>query len=294
MTDTKVPMTDPAFAMTATTPAISFDYDGLVARAKAMVEKYDGLIVAEDQVKEIKKEMAEINALKIRLDNARKAVKKQINAPVEEFEARIKKVCSIFDKTYRALGAQVDAFVQKEREEKREVVKGIIEEELKAASARIAPFPLPVQDNWLNKSTTLKTVRETVQGIIEQRIDSEAARKKAEQARAERAAAIEQAVRAANAQYGTELTVAQFMTVGNLDLETPLSTVTANIAQVASLNASPQSTPTPVAQAAEPAPSAPDITLSIILKFSAANDGGVRFLLTQLKRLCTKYSVRKQ
>lgn len=292
----RVPMTDDAFDMRTRAPVIIFDYAGLEAQAKALVAKYEGLVVSEDQVKDIKKEMAEINALKIRLDSARKEAKRQIEIPVKEFEAQIKKICAIFDRTYAALGAQVQAFVEKARAEKRETVQGIIDEELQAASARVARFPIPVQESWLNKTTTLKSVREAVRDIIEQRIQSEAAHRQAEQARTERASAIEQAVRAANAEYGTTLTVAQFMTQGNLNLETPLTDVTMGIMQVAQAAANEQPAqvapaPTPRPQAAQ---AAPETSLSIILRFSAENEGAVRFALGNLKKLCTEFAVRKQ
>lgn len=292
----KVPMTDEAFDMRTRAPVIIFDYAGLEAQAKAIVAKYAGLVVSEDQVKDIKKEMAEINALKIRLDSARKEAKRQIEAPVKEFEAQVKKICAIFDRTYAELRAQVEAFVEKEREEKRGKVQAIIDEELQAASARVAPFPLPAQESWLNKTTTLKSVREAVRGIIEQRIQSEAAQRQAEQARTERASAIEQAVRAANAEYGTALTVAQFMSPGNLNPETPLTDITMGIMQAAQAAANAQAArpvpaPTPRPQAAE---AAPEKSLSIILRFSAENEGAVRFALNNLKKLCTEFAVRKQ
>lgn len=292
----RVPMTDEAFDMRTRAPAISFNYAGLEAQAKAIVAKYAGLVVSEDQVKDIKKEMAEINALKIRLDNARKEAKRQIEAPVKEFEAQVKKICAIFDRTYAELGAQVQAFVEKAREEKRETVKGIIDEELQAASARVAPFPVPIQESWLNKTTTLKSVREAVRDIIEQRILSEAAQRQAEQARAERASAIEQAVKAANAEYGTALTVAQFLSQPNLNLETPLTDVTMGIMQAAQVAASEQATQAATAATARPqaAQAAPEKSLSIILRFSAENEGAVRFALNKLKNLCTEFAVRKQ
>lgn len=292
----KVPMTDPAFGMMTAPPVIIFDYAGLEAQATALMAKYEGLLVTEEQVKAVKHEMAEINALKIRLDSARKEAKKQIKAPVEEFEAKIKKISAIFERTYNALGAQVKAFVEKEREEKRGKVQAIIDEELQAASARVAPFPLPIQESWLNKTTTLKSVREAVRDIIEQRIQSEAAQRQAEQARTERASAIEQAVKAANAEYGTALTVAQFMSPGNLNLETPLTDITMGIMQAAQAAANAQAArpvpaPTPRPQAAQ---TAPEKSLSIILRFSAENEGAVRFALNKLKNLCTEFAVRKQ
>ena len=63
---------DPALKLQTSLPAVSFDLEGLAAWATAMTEKYAGLVVSEDQVKDVKKDMAALNAARIRVDNARK------------------------------------------------------------------------------------------------------------------------------------------------------------------------------------------------------------------------------
>lgn len=295
---------DPALRLQTSLPAVSFDFEGLTAWAMAMTEKYAGLVVSEDQVKDVKKDMAELNAAKIRVDNARKETVKTLTAPIEDFKIQIKKVCGIFDETYRALGEQVKVFEEKERDAKREVVKGIIEEELAAQTSKVRPFPIPVQDKWLNKTTSLKSIREAIQGIIAQRIETEALQRQAEQARQERAAAIEQAVKAANAEYGVSLAVARFMTPGNMDLETPLSDVCRGIMDAARQDIEKGRTlTTPQAReqtTAAPMPgppaddAAPDKTLSIILTYAPSNERSVNFVLEQLKKLCTSFGVRRR
>lgn len=297
-------------------PTVSFDFAGLVAWAQGMTSKYDGLVVTEEQVPEIKECMAEINKAKISLDNARKETVKKLSAPLKDFEAQIKKVTTIFDDTYKALGDQVQNFVEQEREKKREVVQGIITEELDAYNGEVQPFPIPVQDKWLNKSTSLKSIREAVQEIIAQRIESDRLRRQAEQARVERASAIEQAVKAANAERGIELSVAQFMTPRNSDLGTSLDTICAEIKTAADRevtrldaikNAMRTARPaTAVSHAiqqpagqmaaqAAPLPSVavgPDKTMSIIITYSTAKEQEVRAALATLKGLCTSLSAR--
>lgn len=295
---------DPALKLQTSLPAVSFDLEGLTAWATAMTEKYAGLVVSEDQVKDVKKDMAELNAAKIRVDNARKETVKILTAPIKGFEAQIKKVCCIFDDAYRALGEQVKVFEEKERDAKREVVKGLIDEELEAHADRVRAFPIPVQDKWLNKSTSLKSVREAIRDIIVQRIETEALQHQAEQARQERAAAIEQGVKAANAEYGVSLAVARFMTPGNMDLETPLSDVCRSIMDAARLEAEkghvqavlqPQRQAMAAPMSGPPADAAtPDKALSIILTYAPANERAVSFALEQLKKLCTSFGVRRR
>ena len=190
-------MEDSRMKLQTSLPAVSFDYAGLVAWAQGMTSKYQGLVVTEDQVAEIRVCMSDLNKAKISVDNSRKETVKKLSAPLKEFEGQIKKVTAIFDATYRSLSEQVQHFVEQERENKRGVVQNAISEELDKRKGEVQPFAIPIQDKWLLKSTTLKSIREAVQGIIDQRIESLRLQQQAEQARAERASAIEQAVKAA-------------------------------------------------------------------------------------------------
>lgn len=302
-------MEDSRMKLQTSLPAVSFDYAGLVAWAQGMTSKYQGLVVTEDQVAEIRVCMSDLNKAKISVDNSRKETVKKLSAPLKEFEGQIKKVAAIFDATYRALSEQVQHFVEQEREKKREVVQGIIAEELEKRKGEVQPFAIPIQDKWLLKSTTLKSIREAVQGIIDQRIESLRLQQQAEQARAERASAIEQAVKAANAEYQLELSVAQFMTQWHVSLSTPLDDVCKDItgaAQRALARQEERSVPAPAARrwvapqtsaatAVTTAPAAeagPDKTMSIIITYSPAKEGEVRLALAKLRGLCTTFSAR--
>ena len=306
-------MADSRMKLQASLPVVSFDYAGLVAWANGFVSKYKGLVVTEEQIPEIRDIMAEINKAKINLDNARKETVKELSAPLKDFEGKIKQVNAIFDEVYRFLGDQVQHFVEQEREAKRKLVLDIIADELASRQAEIEPFDIPVQDKWLNKSTSQKAVREAVHGIIDQRIESECLRRQAVQARQERAAAIEQAVKAANAENGISMPVHKFMDSLNTDPDTDFSTVCDRIkkaadtevsrlsegttASVVQQPAQEQPVETPVSQepaacALPTAESGPDKTMSIIISFSPANEGAVRQALAELKKHCTSYGAR--
>lgn len=302
-------MEDSRMKLQTSLPAVSFDYAGLVAWAQGMTSKYQGLVVTEDQVAEIRVCMSDLNKAKISVDNSRKETVKELSAPLKTFETQIKQVTAIFDETYKFLGDQVQNFVEQEREEKRKVVLDIIAEELAAHQGEIESFAIPVQDKWLNKSTAQKAVREAVQGIIGQRIESLRLQQQADQARTERASAIEQAVKAANAEYHLELSVAQFMTQWHTSLSTPLDDVCKDITGAAQRTLARQEErrtaqySQPVEKLVAPMPSTanvaaptadagPDKTMSIIISFSPANEGAVRLALAKLKEHCTSYGAR--
>lgn len=302
-------MEDSRMKLQTSLPAVSFDYAGLVAWAQGMTSKYKGLVVTEDQVSEIRECMSALNKAKISVDNSRKETVKKLSAPLEEFKGQIKKVTAIFDETYKFLSDQVQHFTEQEREKKREVVQGIISEELEKRKDEVQAFAIPIQDKWLLKSTTLKSIREAVQGIIDQRIESLRLQQQAEQARAERASAIEQAVKATNAEYHLELSVAQFMTQWHTSLSTPLDDVCKDITSAAQRTlarqeersvpapaakrwVAPQTSAAPAVTTAPAAEAGPDKTMSIIITYSPANDGEVRLALAKLRGLCTTFSAR--
>ena len=310
-----MPLENSRMKLHVSPPAVSFDFAGLVAWARGMTGKFENLVVTEDQVPEIKECMAELNKAKISLDNSRKETVKELSAPLKAFEGQIKQVTSIFDETYKFLSDQVQHFVEQEREKKREIVQAAIAEELAVRKDEVQAFAIPIQDKWLNKTTSIKSIREAVQGIIDQRIESLRLQQQAEQARAERASAIEQAVKAANAEYQLELSVAQFMTQWHTSLSTPLDDVCKDITGAAQRAlarqaerkesarpstagllsnkwVAPQTSAATAVTTAPAAEAGPDKTMSIIITYSPAKEGEVRLALAKLRGLCTTFSAR--
>ena len=310
-----MPLENSRMKLHVSPPAVSFDFAGLVAWARGMTGKFENLVVTEDQVPEIKECMAELNKAKISLDNSRKETVKELSAPLKAFEGQIKQVTSIFDETYKFLSDQVQHFVEQEREKKREIVQAAIAEELAVRKDEVQAFAIPIQDKWLNKTTSIKSIREAVQGIIDQRIESLRLQQQAEQARAERASAIEQAVKAANAEYLLELSVAQFMTQWHVSLSTPLDDVCKDITGAAQRAlarqaerkesarpstagllsnkwVAPQTSAATAVTTAPAAEAGPDKTMSIIITYSPAKEGEVRLALAKLRGLCTTFSAR--
>ena len=296
-----------------TAPAVAWNAEEMEAWARGVVEKYQGLVVTEDQVTDIKAIMADINARKITLDNARKRTITELKKPLDDFSAQVKRVMGIFDETYAALSAQVQAFTNAEREKKRGVVEGIIKEVMGAYD--IEPFEIPVQDKWLNKTTTQKAIRETVVDIINQRIEADNARRAAEQAQRDRCAAIEAHVKALNTQAGVDVPLAQFMAPSFTDAARPLEEVLPLVEQrhaeaVAAQRPAAYSPaedeeevaaeqarldgllPPPLPTAVDN--TAGDTTLAIIVTYAPANAEKVKSIVNQLRGVCTSVACRRR
>lgn len=202
----------------ATPPEIIFDVDSLIAAVDAVLEPYNGLVVTEEMVPGIKSEMAALNKVKEKLETARKEIAGKISAPVKEFEAQVKGAVQRIVDGRAKLDAQVKAYEEQEREERRENVQLLISSVL--LDAGLEGFNVPIDPRWLNKTATMKAIRSEVENIAlrEKQRQMEAAQ--LERAKQDRVALIEQAVARAGERYGFELPVAKFSRLFSLEWDT--------------------------------------------------------------------------
>lgn len=300
--------TTPELKIEPKLPVLSFNFDQLKTWAKELTSRYANLVVTEDAIADVKRDMAELNKAKKAVDDARKEAVRRVSEPIRAFESQIKEVCGIFDSAYAALGSQVKAFEDKQRDEKRKAVFALIEQELEANQITME---IPVRDTWLNKSASMKSIREDVAAIIEKEIENRRAAQALEQARQDRAAAIESHVKALNQQHGLELPVHRFMTAYLTDMSVSLehahrriNDVFANEVELRQAEESARKTLVSVSErkaapVEQPAPkteqqSSPAQTraMSIVLEYDVANEARVKTCLENLKALCVNFGAR--
>lgn len=300
--DTQV---DPQLAIESTLPVLAFDFDGLKAWASGLTERYHGLVVTEDAIADVKRDMANLNKTKKALDDARKEAVRRVSEPIRAFEAQVKEVEGIFGTAYAALGAQVKAFEDAQREEKRGDVGAIITQECASALGEdSSQWPaIPVQDRWLNKTTSFKSIREDIQAIIQRHLEDEQRRQALEQARQDRAAAVESHVKSMNERHGLDLPIARFLS-GAMDMQQPLEQVLRRIdgefaraverreAEKPAATVAPVTPTAPAAPAPLPPATGTNRTMSIVLEFDIVNEAQVQACLDTLRGLCINFGAR--
>jgi hypothetical protein len=292
-----------------TLPVLACNFEALKAWATELVERYADIVVTEDAIAAVKKDMAEINRAKKAVDEARKEAVRRVSEPIRSFEAQIREIFVIFEDAYLSLSTQVKAFEDAEREEKRKAVFVAIQNEIaQAYPDGITPDTpdIPIQDKWLNKSASMKSIRADVQAIIERRKEEEKRRKAQEQAQQDRAAAIESRVRSLNEKHGLNLPVSRFLVgMGSsasladvladtekayvavleremLQRERQSSAVDTHVSPVA-----PRPEPGPV-----PAPVPGTRAMSIVIEYAPENQGKVTDCLKTLRTLCVSFTTR--
>lgn len=144
---------------------IGFNFDELKAELSERLHHYNTLVVTEDAIQEAKADRAKLRKLMDAIDTRRKEVKREYNKPLAVFEARCKELTALIDAPVAAIDGQVKAFEEQEREKKRTEIASAYEELVPEAYRDIIPLNRVLDPKWLNKSTTMKSVREAIETL---------------------------------------------------------------------------------------------------------------------------------
>ncbi len=144
-----------ALQVTYTPAAISDNLAALDAYVDRQLAPYLGAQIDPsdcERVKEGRRCMADLSKLKAPIEAERKRIKRAYEAPLKEFEGKVKGITSKIDDARAAIKAQVDEADARFREARR----AILMEEYEGCAGPIAdviPFSAVLEDAWLNRST---------------------------------------------------------------------------------------------------------------------------------------------
>ena len=151
---------------TALPSEIGFNFDELKRELTERLEHYNNLIVTEETIKEGKADRARLNKLRDAIDTRRKEVKKQVMAPYNSFEGRVKELTALIDEPIRVIDTQLQTFEDRRREEKKAAINAayisIVPEHLRD----IIPMQTIFSPKWLNATTYMKTVEEEITALV--------------------------------------------------------------------------------------------------------------------------------
>ena len=145
---------------------ITFNFEELKAELAETLEKYQNLVVTEDTVKEAKDTRADLNRLKKAMNDERISIGRAWSAPYDAFKAKVDELIKKVDKPTAAIDAQVKAFEEAEREDKRAKISSFYEQNVKDLRG-LLPLERVFDDKWLNKGTTINTATNELYGKME-------------------------------------------------------------------------------------------------------------------------------
>ena len=147
-------------------------YEEFKRKATEVAEYINDMPVSQDNVKEVKKTLAEARKLSNAINQERINIKKFIMQDYTAFESQVKDITGIIDTADRELRDKVKLLEELEKQEKRDQLRviwdkrisqyGEIEQWLPDA------FDLWLQPRYLNKSVTIKSIEDEMTAWIKQ------------------------------------------------------------------------------------------------------------------------------
>lgn len=143
---------------------IEFNHKDIEKELQENLAKYEGLTFTSDATSEIRSTLAELRKGKKAVDDYRKAVKKELNEPVKEFESKCKELDRYFDDVITPLDSQLKTFVERERAEKLAKLEGAKNEYISIHGLNDEYVDrVEIEDRFLTKSVSLKVASESIE-----------------------------------------------------------------------------------------------------------------------------------
>lgn len=142
---------------------VEFNFEEIEKELEKRLKKYEGLTFTEVQATECRNTIAELRKVKNGINRFRIDTKKELTEPITVFEDKCKALVTKIDEAVKPLNEQLQEFDERQRQEKLQKVEQIkkqVIEDLELAD-EIAN-ELVIEDRFLNKSTTLKSIEESL------------------------------------------------------------------------------------------------------------------------------------
>ena len=150
---------------------IDWNYEELKTEIQKKANDYMNLVYTADQIKDAKKDRANLRKFVTALENKRKEIKRQVMQPYTAFEEQEKELIGIVDQAIGNIDIQIKGYEEATRQEKIEKIKGIYSKTIGDLD-RTIPFEKIYKDSWLNVSTTLKSITTEI-AEIRDKVDSD-------------------------------------------------------------------------------------------------------------------------
>lgn len=186
MTEEEIREALPEFSLTIqgdeTHPIIS-NFDDLKEWTDKAVAYAKGQMVSTE-AKDLKPIRAQLNRLQTNLEDARKALKRRMEAPYKEWETQYKDAISSLVGAIDEIGTMIRAQETKERDERLMMVERIIKSKADAISVTLYPITQKVEvrswffeKEWENKSTSKATIEKRIASQLQTLLSGMAAAK---------------------------------------------------------------------------------------------------------------------
>lgn len=135
-------------------PQVSWNFDELKAWVLEGLSRYRGRVYTEADIKDAKRDAANLRKLKTAINGRRMDIKNQYLEPYEKFAAQVKELDAMLDEQIGEIAAQINAFDEARKAEKREHIRAKYLE-IFGDLVPLVPFEKVCKDFYLNKTTKM-------------------------------------------------------------------------------------------------------------------------------------------
>ena len=141
------------------------NYEPLKAAAQELAAVYGSQLVSVDAIKDAKTDMAMLRKLAKSASDMRIKIEREHAAKIATVTKQLKEVAGIFTDAAAKIDSQVKAYDEERKAARMDEIRQIYAEEI-GDMADIIPFDKLYRAEWLNKTTTDKTVRGDIQTAV--------------------------------------------------------------------------------------------------------------------------------
>ena len=139
--------------------AVEFNYEELKQALSEKCEEFTGLIYVDENIKDAKKDKADLNRLKKELNDRRISLQKEYMAPFDDFKKKVDELIGMIEKPV----AMIDAQVKDYEERKKDIKRGEIRLMFVDIWETDIPFEMVEDPKWYNASTTMSAIKDDIE-----------------------------------------------------------------------------------------------------------------------------------
>lgn len=145
---------------------VTTNFEDVKNNLQAITEKYKGLVVTDQNQKDMEKTLREVVSLRTSIQKFEVNGKRKLRKPVDQFAEACKELLKIVNEAERPLREQLDAYEARRQEGVTKVILHKYEEMALDAGIREEFRSCDILSKWMNKTAKLKDIYEDISRLV--------------------------------------------------------------------------------------------------------------------------------
>lgn len=142
---------------------IQWNQEEVKAWVAARVQDYKNIAYTEDQVKDMKKDRADLNKLRTAFESERKRLKKVCMEPYNLFEQQVKEVVALIDEPIQLIDSQLYELEERRKQQKKKDIEALFDT---IGFQTFVTLDNIFDQKWLNASVSIGKIEEQMKSIM--------------------------------------------------------------------------------------------------------------------------------